>query len=328
MTVWLFSRLRRSAQVPSRDLGWMSERWQAEPTRLTPTVAGRPPSLERSVSAVSGVRSAVARASHPPRQCPVPVSRSDQSLWRPSTDAWFARLSVRSYHVAHSCAASDKLLFRSMSCAFSRSTRPSISVNWSTVVEPAAAGPGGHTPRTCTISTSSRSGEHGFASTVHPATTAALAFSRSPAPISPSTGIRLVATRALRRRQNSTPAPPVSAEQSVRTMSGARSMAFAIPCSVLSACSTSKPTATVHAAYSRWRMACGSTINRRGGTGSSETITKAHCGSVEGPSVPIRAPGENPVRPGGPGNSARTITGMGAVRLSDFSWSTVSPSQS
>ena len=30
MTVWLFSRLPRSAQVRSRDLGWMSERWQAE----------------------------------------------------------------------------------------------------------------------------------------------------------------------------------------------------------------------------------------------------------------------------------------------------------
>jgi hypothetical protein len=30
MTVWLFSRLRRSAQVRSRDLGWVSERWQAE----------------------------------------------------------------------------------------------------------------------------------------------------------------------------------------------------------------------------------------------------------------------------------------------------------
>jgi hypothetical protein len=30
MTVWLVARLRRSAQVRGRDLGWMSERWQAE----------------------------------------------------------------------------------------------------------------------------------------------------------------------------------------------------------------------------------------------------------------------------------------------------------
>jgi hypothetical protein len=30
MTVWLVFRLRRSAQVRGRDLGWMSEQWQAE----------------------------------------------------------------------------------------------------------------------------------------------------------------------------------------------------------------------------------------------------------------------------------------------------------
>jgi len=68
-----------------------------------------------------------------------------------------------------------------------------------------------------TISTRSRSGEHGFARTVHPAAIAALAVVASSGAISPSTGIRLVDNRVLRRRQNSSPAS-VSAEQSVRNV--------------------------------------------------------------------------------------------------------------
>ena len=53
--------------------------------------------------------------------------------WCASVATSFARLNVRSYQFAQSWAEAVKAVFRCTSCAFSRSTRPSISVRCSTI---------------------------------------------------------------------------------------------------------------------------------------------------------------------------------------------------